>query len=179
MSEKNISAIKTGAILGIIGIILTQIVYIVDVSMLADWKLSIGSLVIGVVVLVILGKKYRNEHMEGFMSFGQAYGYSFLALITSGLISLFFLMLLYNVIDPEVPEIIVDKALENTESFMRKLGTPDEAIDEAMEQMEKDMPESFTIAGQLKNSWGLLIYAGIFALIGGAIIKKSRPEFEE
>lgn len=170
--------LKYGVILGVVAIILTLLVYIVDVTLLVDWKYSISSLVIFMALTVYFGNKFRKQEMEGFMSFGQSYLFSFIVLMMSNLVMALFLMVLYNVIDPEVPDIVIDQTIENTESFLRQLGTDDEKIDEAIEQLEEDMPSNFTPGGILKNSWIYVLTSAFFSLIAGAIIKRSKPDFD-
>lgn len=180
-TEKNLfgEAIKTGAILAAVSIIITLLVYILDVNMLADWKMGIGVLIISFVILVTFGKRYREETYEGgYMSFGDSFKYSFSAFFISSIISMFFMILLYEVVDPELPKIITDKALENTEAMMESFGTPADKIDEALEQVETDMEGKFTASGILSGSWVYILTSAFFGAIGGAILKKKKPEFE-
>lgn len=177
-SNTSSSAIKNGLILGLIGVIVTMLAYVIDLNLLTSMWFGLSMFALAIILLVVFGKKYRNEHMEGFMSFGEAFKYIFIAAIISMIVSGFFQILLYNVIDPELPEIITEQALKSTEEFMIKLGTPEEAIDEAMKKAEEDLDGKFTTTGILSGSWVWIIISAIYALIAGAIIKKKRPEFE-
>jgi len=180
-TNKNLlgEAMKTGVILASVSIILTLLVYIVDANMLADWKLGIGTLIIAFVIVVYFGKKYREEELEGgFMTFGESFKYGFSAFFISGLISMVFTIILYEVIDPDLPKIITDKALQNTEAMMENFGAPSEKIDETIEQMEKDMEGKFTAIGILSGSWIYILSSAFLGSIAGAIIKKKKPEFE-
>jgi hypothetical protein len=91
---------------------------------------------------------------------------------------MFFMILLYEVVDPELPKIITNKALENTEAMMESFGAPADKIDEALDQMESDMAGKFTAGGILSGSWVYILTSSIFGAIGGAILKKKKPEFE-
>lgn len=172
-------AMKTGVILAALSIIITLLIYIIDVTILADWKLGIGILIVAFVIVVRLGKKFRDEELEGgFMEFGEAFKYGFVAFFISSIISMLFTILLYEVVDPELPKIITDQAMENTEAMLENFGTPSETIDETLEQMESDMEGKFTAMGILSGSWIYILTSAFFALIAGAIIKKKKPEFE-
>lgn len=177
-NSSSIAAIKGGLIIGLISIIITMLTYVVDVSLMVDWKFSLGLFAVSIFLFVFIGKKYRNEYMEGFIKFGEAFRFIFIAAICSSILSGFFMILLYNFIDPELPEIITEKVLQNTEAMMETFGTPTEAMDEAMEQVEKDLEGKFSVGGILAGSWAWLIAAAFYALIAGAIIKKSKPEFD-
>lgn len=172
-------AIKTGVILAAVSIIITLIVYIVDVNFLADWKLVIGTIIIAFAIVLYFGKKFRNEELEdGFMTFGEGFKYGFSAFFISSLINMVFMIILYEVINPELPKIITNKALENTEKLMENLGTPSETIDETLEKVESDMEGKFTAIGILSGSWFYVLSSAFLGLIAGAIIKKKKPEFE-
>lgn len=177
-SNASSSAIKNGLILGLIGIIITMLAYVIDLNLLTSMWFGLVMLVLAIVVLAVFGNKYRDEQLEGFISFGDAFKYIFIAALISMIVSGVFQILLYNVIDPELPEIITEQALKSTEEFMEKLGTPAEDIDEAMKKAENDLDGKFTTTGILSGSWVWLIISAIYALIVGAIIKKKRPEFE-
>ena len=172
-------AIKTGALLGIISIILMMIFYIVDVTMLGGWQLILVSLIISFFIVIKFGKKYRNEETEeGFMAFGEAFKFSFSTFFISSIVVMVFTILLYEVIDPELPKIITDKAMSNAESMLEGLGMDSEAIDEALIQTEKNMEGQFTAMGILSGSWAYIISSAILGAIAAAFIKKKKPEFE-
>lgn len=177
-SNSSTAAIKGGLIVGLIGIIMSMLVYVIDVTLMVDWKFSLVSFGISIFLYVYIGKKFRDEHMEGFMKFGEAFKFTFIAGIIGSILAGAFSILLFNIIDPELPEIITEQVLENTESMLESFGTPAEDMDEALEQVEKDMAGQFSVGGILKGSWAWLLAAAFYALIAGAIIKKSRPEFE-
>ena len=112
------------------------------------------------------------------MSFGKAWVYSMQVFIAAGLLSTIFNLLLYNVIDPELPEMLADQSVENAESMMRNFGMPEDQMDEALEKTRSDTLDRFTVSGSVMGFlWGLIIYA-ILSLITGAIIKKKEPELE-
>ena len=112
------------------------------------------------------------------MAFGKAWMYSFQLFVVAGIIGTIFNILLYNVIDPELPEMIANQAVENTESMMERFGMPEDQLDEALEKTREDTLNRFTVTGSLVGFlWGLVMYA-IFSLITGAIIKKAEPEEE-
>lgn len=177
-SNASTEAIKGGLIVGLISIILSMIVYTIDVSLMVDWKFSLGSFALSIFLYSYIGKKYRDDHLEGFISFGDAFKFLFIAGIIGAILNGFFSILLFNFIDPELPEILTEQVLKNTESMMETFGAPAEEMDKALEKVEQDMAGQFSVGGILKGSWAWLLGAAIIGLICGAIIKKKRPEFE-
>lgn len=176
--DRNSEALKTGVILGLLSIIILVLAYIIDITLLGDWKLGIATSVISLSLVSYLGIKFRNEESEGFMGFKPSFLFSFVAFFVSSVISAAFLILLYEVIDPEAPKILADQAIENTEKMMRGFGAPEEKIEETLEQLEGQMAESFSAVGIMKNSWVYFISSAVLALITGLIIRKSKPDFE-
>jgi len=168
-------ALKNGVILSGISIILVLIIYVIDVTLLAKWYVGIGVFVLSMTLVSYFGIQYRKE-IGGYLGFKGSFMYSYLTFIVAGFVSTIFNILLYTVIDPELPHIILEASLENTEQILRSFGAPDSAIDEAIAKMEVDIPAQLSAMGQVKfYGWALLIYLGL-SLITGLIIRKNEPE---
>ena len=176
--DRNAEALRSGLILGLFSIVMTVLIYIISATLLGDWKTGLGIAAISIFLVAYFGRKYRNEENDGFMSFKESFLYSYVVLFVSSIVSAAFLILLYEVIDPELPKILSDQAIENTEKMMRNFGAPEEAIEEALEKVENEMPANFSAIGIMKNSWVYFITSAVFALIASLFIKKSKPEFE-
>jgi hypothetical protein len=107
------------------------------------------------------------------MSFGTAFNFSFFAILISGVVGLIGNLLLFQVIDPTLPQVLGDLTFEAQLKMMEGFGgNPDSLPAETLEEMRQASASSFTLAGQLKAfGFGLIAYA-IIALILGAILKK-------
>ncbi len=175
--DRNGEALKSGLILGLISIILIILFYIIDISMLSDWKTGLITSAISIGFVAYMGRKYRDEEAEGFLTFKESFLYSYVVFFISSIVSAAFLILLYEVIDPQAPQILMEKALENSEKMMRSFGMSEEKLEEALQQAESDLSTSFSATGIIKNSWFYFISSAILSLITGLIIKKSKPDF--
>lgn len=172
----NNHAIKSGVMLSVISIVLTLLIYIVSPATLASMWMMLFFLFF-IALVSYFGIQHRKE-IGGYMAFGKAWVYSMQLLVVAGIIMTGFNILLYNVIDPELPAILADQAVENAESMMSRFGMPEDQMDEALEKTRTDTLDRFTAMGSIKGFlWGLIFYA-ILALITGAIIKKNEPELE-
>lgn len=167
--------IKHGGILGIISIALTLVFYVIDYALLADWKVGLISFAIFIGYAIYAGIAYRKE-IGGFIPFGKAFQHGFLIFAISALISTVFNMLLYTVIDPELPQKVVEVAMQNTEEMMAGFGMPEDKMEEALVKARKDTEERYTISGLAMGYVWILIFCAVFALITGAIVKKKEPE---
>lgn len=168
-------AVKMGVILAAISILFTVILYVVDIGLMADWKVGLVYLVIYLAYVIYAGIQYRNLS-GGFLPYGKAFQHGYITLVVAGAIGILFSILLYHVIDPSIPETLTRITLEKTEEMMKGFGMPEDKLEEAMEQAEIDTPGRFTVVGLLTQfAWGLLINAVIVA-ITSLFVKKSPPE---
>jgi hypothetical protein len=168
-------AAKMGGILAAIGIILTVVLYAVDYALLANMWFGLFMIVLAFGYVIYAGISYRKE-VGGYLSYGKAFQHGYVTLLTSAIISTIFMILLYTVIDTELPQKLTDVAIENAEAMMVKFGAPQEQIDKSLDEMRRDMPERFSAIGSLKQlGWGLIIYAVISA-ITSLFVRKNVPE---
>lgn len=160
--------------MGGISILMTLIIYVIDYTLLADWKVGIFMLIVFLGFVIYAGINYRNE-VGGYLSYGSAYQHAFVTMAVAGLIGIIFSLILYTVIDTDLPAKLVDAALEKTEQMLTGFGLEEDKIDEQISKMRQDMPAQYTVVGQLKAyGIGLIIYA-VISLITSFIVRKSEP----
>ncbi len=173
------SALKYGLLIGLVQIVLALLMYLMGVEFMSKLWVGILAFVLAIVLVIIAGKKIRSEN-GGFISFGNLFVLILIVFVTSMFAGTVFNMLLYNVIDPNLAANMQEVIIENTTSMMEKFGTPDEAIDKAIEDMG-DLTEQFSIKGQFVSFlWSILLGAFISAILS-AILKKNNdlPDFGE
>lgn len=166
------AAIKPGLTIGLVALAITYIAYFIDSSLLASMWMLLVSIVVFFGLIIYFGKQYREE-IGGFMSFGTAFNFSFIAILISGIVSLIGQILLFHVIDPSLPQVLTDITFDKSLEMMASFGqNPDTLPPATLDEIRNSTAASFTIGGQLKNfGFGLIIYA-IIALILAAILKK-------
>jgi len=170
---KNNSLSKTamfyGAIIGVSLVIYTFIVYLAGLT---------TSKAIGFIqYIIIIGgiyyatKKYRDENLKGYISYGKALGFGTFTIFFASLIVGFFTYILYAFIDPS----LIDKILAISEEAMTKQGLTDEQIDMALEMTKKFTSPLFLTFSTI---FGLSLMGFIFSLITSIFIKKKDDSFE-
>lgn len=170
-------AAKWGLIIGIVNIILTILIYIADITLMANWWLGFLFLFLNIGLVIYAGINFRNSG-DGYLSFKGAFSYSFVVLAITGIIGLFFRYLLFNVIDPDATQIVVEATVEKTEAMLQSFGLDEDQIEESMDDVVTRTEKQFSLAGSFIGFlWSLIFYA-IGALIIGAIVKKRNPEEE-
>ena len=165
------AGLNTGLVLGLVSIVLTFLAYFIDPSLMVAWYFGLGVLVIYFGLLIYQGKQYRNS-LGGFIEFGPAFNFNFIALVVAGFIGIIGNTLLYTVVDPALPGVLVDTAMENQLAMLEKLGAADAMSNEQLDVMRSNMESAYSVAGQFKAFGLALILYAIIALILGAIIKK-------
>ncbi len=169
------NAIKNGVILGVISILITLVIYVVNYAALVQVKVALLLFAISIGFAIYAGINYRKE-IGGFIPFGKAFQHGFIIFAISGLISTIFTILLYHVIDPELPSKLVEASFTNTEEMLSGFGMDPDQVEAAMEKArESNTGDQFTPAKQALGFFIGLIFAAIFALITGAIVKKNEP----
>ncbi len=166
------SAVRPGLIIGLVSLVITYIAYFIDSSYLASGYFGLIALVLFFGLIIFFGKEFRKES-GGFLTFGNAFNFSFFAILISGLIGLIGNILLFHVIDPTLPQVLGDLTFETQLEMMESFGqNPDSMPSETLDAMKEASASNFTLVGQLKGfGFGLIAYA-IIALILGAILKK-------
>ena len=167
-------AAKCGGLLGAVTIVMVIVVYVISVSFLASLKFLLLVLVVGLGTVIYAGINYRTE-IGGYLPYGKAFLHGIILLAISGIIGTIFNILLYTVIDPELPQKMTETIVANTEEMMRNFGAPEDGIEQATDKMRIEMPEQFTMGGLAYGYLKALIwYAGI-ALITSLFVRKNVP----
>lgn len=167
-------AIKWGVINGAIGILIYVILYVVDYSLMVNWKFGIVGLLIGLTLISYATVDYRNS-IGGYLSYGKAWQHGFVAFAISGIISMIFLALLYNVIDTELPAKLTETTLDNTREMMAGFGMPEDQIDGEVEKARERTENQFKIGGQALSYGISLIIFAILACVTAIFGKRNPP----
>ncbi len=167
---------KWGAIGGLVVVILSFLIYFVSPDSFAASWLAITFLLIAMFFMIWGGLAFRKENNNEISYLNALFAVLIIAAVLS-LISTVFSYVLSNFIDPELPELIKQKAIENTQAMMEKFNTPDDKIEEVIDQM-KEQDFNFGILEYGKRFlWGMLMYLVLGALI--ALFVKRNPEKAE
>jgi hypothetical protein len=165
------AALKAGIVLGLVNVAIYYTLYFVDVELLASGYLGLGLMVLMVGIIMYFGIDYRKE-LGGFMSFGTAFQFVFLALLINGVISTMGNVLLFEVIDTDLPAVLAETQLESTLAIMDRFGAGDALSSAEMDELRTGFEKNYTALGLIKSLAVASIIYAILALILGAILKK-------
>lgn len=135
-----------------------------------------GTLFIVNIVILIVAVRAVKKAKEGFVSFKEAFSVAFLTSLIYSLISTAFVIILFNVIDPQAADEIQEKVIENTVAMAERFGGDVSDIDELIKSLEEN--NQFGTSTQVRGFFTGLLFSAILALIIAAFMKKDRPIYE-
>lgn len=159
------TALKWGAMLGLVLMVITLIMYLTDQATNPLFTgLTLGAMV---AFLILSMRDYRSQN-AGYMSYGEGLGVGSLVSAVGGLLSSAFITFYNVIIDPTVQQRALDQAREKLE----EQGTlSDEAIDQAMELSAKFQSPGFTFVAGI---FGTIIMGFLLSLIVAAFIRRNK-----
>ena len=168
------NGISFGVITGVISLLITFSIYIIDLSLMTKWWLALLIMLFYIIIGCILLIKTKKE-LGGFMTFKEGFTTYFISAVIGIAISVVFNIILYNYIDPEAADTLKQLTMESTANIMKGFGAPASEIKKAIENLQEY--EQFSVIEQIKGSAYSIIGSSIFGLILAAIFKKDKPVF--
>ena len=170
-------AIKWGIISGLVSILYTILLYVIDAKLLASGTWTSLSMVFIITFIVLSVKEFRLTQ-EGYINLSEALFTAFFTFFIGSLISdVCFYYILMNYIDPNLPIIIKDTATNNALEMMNKFGASEADISKVLDTI-KEADYSVTLKRVGLNFLAISAYGFVLSFIIAAIMKKKRPVFE-
>lgn len=166
------NGINFGIILGIVSVLITTSIYIIDLKLFTASWLGILNIIIYLGVAIYLLSKTKKE-VNGNFSFKDAFTTYFISAIIGIVISVAFNIILFNVIDTEAKGIIQENLIEFQVNMLKKFNMPTAEIKKAVEKMSAE--NQFDVMPQLKGSVFSILFSAIVGAILGFIFK-SKPQ---
>ena len=162
--------ITYGIILGSISVVFQLMLFLLDMHYKNDSTAGIVALLItsGVLVYSFIVFKKNNE---GYMTLSEALKIGLGVSLISAIIGIIYTQLLVNVLDPDTMQKSLELSIDNMRAQNPEI--PQEALETARSIQEKMSSPLIFSAVQIIFS---LFFGFIISLVGGLIIKKSRPE---
>jgi len=152
-----------GLILGFTLILYSALLYFTNQSL--NKNLGYISLVIYILFIYMGIKSYRNNYLNGFISYGQAVSSGVLISLYSAVLTAAFTYILYSVIDPG----LIQKMLDMSEQQMLDKGLSDEQVKMALKVTGKFMKPLFMTISALFSG---VFFGLIVSLIEAIFLKK-------
>ncbi|WP_044398662.1 DUF4199 domain-containing protein [Lacinutrix sp. Hel_I_90] len=167
------NALNYGLYLGILLALVTISGYALNLELLTKWWLGLIMFVV-IVVFGIISTVKSKRLLNGIITFKEAFSSYFITVAIGIIISMIISIIIFNFIDPEAAIVLKEKTIEASIQMMRNFNAPEEAVANALEQMEAQKNQ-FSIGPQLQSNAIFLIIQAVIGLIV-ALIMKRNPE---
>ncbi|WP_147676061.1 DUF4199 domain-containing protein [Algibacter pacificus] len=176
--EKTIKSIATnyGLYLGLGLSLFTLIAYAINLNLLVNYWIMLLVLPLTVIGYGVFATAKIKSAFNGFLSFKETFSSYFITVAIGVIISTVFTVFLFNFIDTDAAIEIKNILISNTESFMKNMNAPVEAIAQSVDEIEKQ--DTFAVGTQIKSLAQSLIFFAIIGLIVAAALKKNNPNKE-
>jgi hypothetical protein len=177
-SSINDLSIKYGLLIGLVSIVLSGVVYVIDpLLQFKNFWIGIGVFILVIVLLVLLGLDVRKK-IGGFWSFADAFKSLIIMSIVLTILTIAYNFIIYKFVDPQLPEKANSAMLETLTARFANANMSQDKIDEYTKSFQngefiaKLKP---TAINELKAFGFSLILYGVISLIIAASIKKKEP----
>ncbi|MCL6462656.1 MAG: DUF4199 domain-containing protein [Flavobacterium micromati] len=167
------NGITFGVLIGIVSALVTASIYAIDLNLFSSWWIGAVSILIYLILEITLLTKTKKE-VNTIFTFKDAFTTYFIAALIGILISTFFNILLFNVIDPSSKETLHEMTIKLTVNMMQKFDTPASAINETIAKMQESNP--YSSIELLKGSVYSIVFSSIFGLILAAFFKSKSTQ---
>jgi Protein of unknown function (DUF4199)/Transmembrane exosortase (Exosortase_EpsH) len=169
------NAINYGIIIGVVSILITTLMYVIDIKLFTAWWIGLLSMAFYIIIYCLLLSKTKRE-LKGSFSFKEAFTTFFIASVIGIVLSVAFNIILFNFIDPDLKVTLKEMTIKYTSEMMQKFGAPTAEINKAVTEMEKG--DQFGIVEQLKGTIFYILFSSVIGLILAAIFKSSKPSYQ-
>ncbi len=167
------NGINFGLISGLIGVLVTTVMYAVDLKLFVNMWIGFALLAVWIIIGILLLKKCKKENNDQ-LTFKEGFTAYFISALIGILISTVFNIFLFNFFDVEARDIITEHFIDFQVGIMERFNAPQSEIAKAVEKIKEN--SQFSIKGQMYGVIQSLIGSIIFGLILAAIFKTKRKE---
>ena len=162
------NGVTYGAILGLISIASTTLIYITDIKLFMSWWIGGISLILNIVIGIFLVSNTKKQ-LNNTISFKDAFSVYFIAGVLGSTVSALFNYFLFNFIDPQAKETLKEMTIKYTVEMMEKFGTPKEVLNQTIAELQK--ADNYSLENIFMGLLFVYLIVAIFGLILAAIFK--------
>lgn len=145
-------------------------------NLTGNFFLGITSAIIYVLILIYFTKKFRDNELDGSISFRQAFQIGLYTVIFSSIILALYNFIFNSWIDPGYQQRILDSLPGKTYNMLSKApGMTEELIDESLKTFE-NMKAPTPVETMFSSLESGLLGGLFFSLISAAIVKKNKAK---
>lgn len=162
-----------GLITGILGALITTLIYVINLELFTSMWIGIGSILLYIIIGIVLLTKTKKE-LKGIFSFKDAFTTYFISALIGILISVVFNIILFNIIDPGVKETLKEITIKYMTDTMHKFNTPQSAINEAIKKLQENDP--YSTIELIKGTVFKIAFSALFGLLLALVFKSNAAQ---
>ncbi|WBL27152.1 DUF4199 domain-containing protein [Zunongwangia sp. HGR-M22] len=163
-----------GIYLGILLSLITVLAYAFNLELFTSWYLGVFNFIIIIAFLVLSEFKSRKAVADPAFSFKDAFIAAFIPIAIGLLISTIVSIIIFNFVDPEAAQTVVELTAEMTRKMMEGFGLPEAEVDKVVAEVMNT--NQFTPLNQLKTYVFQLAFWAAIGLILALIFRKKDPQ---
>ncbi|MFC6861039.1 DUF4199 domain-containing protein [Zunongwangia atlantica] len=172
-SVKSVAA-PFGIYIGIFLSLVTVLAYVFNLELFTKWWLGVLNFIIIIAFLVAAEIKTRKVIANPAFSFKDAFIAAFIPIAIGMLISTITTIIIFNFVDPEAAQVVMEYTAEMTRNMMSGFGVPEADINEAVQEVMSN--NQFSLLNQLKSYIYQLAFWAVIGLILALIFRKKDPQ---
>lgn len=169
------NGIKFGIITGVVSILITTLLYAIDVELFLSMWVGLFTFVFYVIMGILVITATKKE-LKGILSFKESFTTYLISALVGIFISVLFNIILFNFFDPSLKDTLKDLSIKTTVEMLEKFNSPASVINETVKKLEAT--DQFSIVELFKGSLFSIIFSSILGLILAAFLK-SKPSNQE
>ena len=151
-------------------------VYLIQSEWMVEWWVSLSSTALNLVFMFVACSAYRM--VQGTATFGEAWTVSMVASGVAALVGMVLSLVLFFVIDPSLPQMLVDLSMDQSREMMESFGMSGAMVEMQLDEARKQVESAFTPSGMVKNTIWALVFWAVLSLVVAAIMKRTpKSEF--
>lgn len=168
--ENNIkkNGLTLGLIMGVILVLITTTMFVVDLSLFTNWWVGIVNFVI-IIGIAIYSSISSKKELKGMMNYKDAFLSFILPIIVGVAIYVAYNIILFNVIDPNAKEVLTENVIAMTKEMMGKFNVPATEINKAIADIEGK--DNFGPLSQFQSYFFQIAFYAVLGLLVALVFK--------
>lgn len=167
------NGILFGIITGILGALITTLIYVINLELFTSMWIGIGSIILYIIIGIVLLTKTKKE-LKGILSFKDAFTTYFISALIGILISVVFNIILFNIIDPGVKETLKEITIKYMVDTMHRFNTPQSAVNDAIKKLQENDP--YSTIELIKGTVFKIAFSALFGLLLALVFKSNTTQ---
>ncbi|MDD2986620.1 DUF4199 domain-containing protein [Flavobacterium sp.] len=169
------NGVTLGIIIGVILVLITTTMYVVDLSLFTNWWIGIVNFVI-IIGIAIYSSISSKKELKGIMNYRDAFLSFILPIIVGVAIYVLYNIILFNVIDPDAKMVLTENIIAMTKETMAKFNVPASEINKAISDIESK--DNFGPMVQFQSYFFQIAFYAVLGLLV-ALVFKTPTTFKE